>query len=1465
MTAALVAVLFVSSELPAYGALIPQEGEAEAEEEQKEREVFTYPEANVYEGEAEEQPEDSKKESTEECESETLLQAPDLMEEEVPYAEEWEEPVEVGMYYKTYQNPDGSYRTVYTSTPNLYQDEEGEEHPIDNTLIFKGEEVPQPMSLEETGESLDEALEGAGESSDAAPPEDKEPSEDAVSEGVYVNAANSMRIELPAVMEPEEGKGITIENEELCLEMIPEEGDYSHAIAEKNALRYNQVFEDVDVQYTIQDTGVKEDIILNAPTERTSFSYILKKDGITAREENGSILIIPEGEDEPAAVMSAPCMSDAAGSESRELTFQVLEDEEAYRITVTADEEWLGDSARAYPVKIDPNTTILKDELTLITLASDFVYGTYNGTSPVYAGYVSNYGMGKCRLFVISDFLYPEIGIEGDGSVSILSASMYLYQTGKLGNGQLACYVIDQSYGFSGAGSWNALVNLKRHPAGQNSVVSSKVGWQTFDITDAVNGWHEGLYESHGLMLIATDETQGVGTFASECDSNTGIRPYYVINWKYKNEIDPNYSLDQTTLTLRSVIQTDIQGKQNLLGVFADGIATPGSQVVYALTEDAGKYSGIAGAKSRTEYPNSAGFENAFPKGSTRYRQGISNWQTIVPFTDMEPNKVYRLQATAVKDGKTGKAVYSEEFLKYKVTRYDTLPKIADYYGIPLSQLMYDNRVQDMLLVEGNTLLIRNPTKNKNKPYQPAALTDAEKAAIDSQLMGRGLHCEFGFEPVNLNTGNFYMEQEDSSLPDYGDSLSITRSYNSRGADYAGTFGAGFSFAYEEQLTRKDDNTLLYRRGDGSILEFTRQKDGTYVSPAGYEMVLRQIEDGRGEITNPSTEEDAEKAAKGETVFGTYPVYRYALEEKTEGGRTVIRSFDAFGLLTQIEDEKGNRVTLTYGDNSLLKSITSASGSTYGFEWEDGHICAVIRPDGKKLTYTYNEENELIAYTDALGITLRYEYDENHRMTAWYDGNGDRMVLNAYDEQGRVIRQTDGNGGVTVFSYQKGQTTTTDALGNQTIYRYDDRYRTKEIVYPDKTSERYTYTSGNQIASHTDRMGHTTSYTYDGRGNLLTETRFDGVVRTYTYDMDNHLLTQTDYNESVTAYEYDGKGNLTKTVRPDGSSLSYGYNSRNQMSSIKDPEGNTITLSYTGANLTGIRDALGNEAAFTYDVFGNLISMTDSEGNVSRNEYDAEGRKIRETDPLGGKTAYAFDDAGNVLSITDPMGYTTSFTYDANGNPLTAKDPLGNRYTYTYDALNQQLTETLPDGTVLRKEYDTNGNHILETDGEDNAYTYGYDALGNLLTETDPLGHTTVYTYDYRNNQIETRTDALGGVLSLAYDVQGNPIRLTLENGTAVTYTYDALGALTKEENEASGLVSEYAYNKNGSLISRKDNQGKSWTYTYDAVGNLTEQIQPNGGRMTYEYDANGRITKETDALGNVTSQTYDALGHVLS
>lgn len=154
--------------------------------------------------------------------------------------------------------------------------------------------------------------------------------------------------------------------------------------------------------------------------------------------------------------------------------------------------------------------------------------------------------------------------------------------------------------------------------------------------------------------------------------------------------------------------------------------------------------------------------------------------------------------------------------------QYDTFPKIAAYYGVPLADIMKDNRVQDALVIANNTIFVRNP--KTNVPYNPPALTDIDKMRIDGALMGRGLHCEFGFEPVNLNTGNFYMEQQDVSMNELSGEFTITRSYNSKAADKNSLFGRGWSFDYDQSLAQLEDGTILYLRGTEASCSLTGMK-----------------------------------------------------------------------------------------------------------------------------------------------------------------------------------------------------------------------------------------------------------------------------------------------------------------------------------------------------------------------------------------------------------------------------------------------------------------------------------------------------------------------------------------------------------------------------------------------------------------------------------------------------------------
>lgn len=93
-------------------------------------------------------------------------------------------------------------------------------------------------------------------------------------------------------------------------------------------------------------------------------------------------------------------------------------------------------------------------------------------------------------------------------------------------------------------------------------------------------------------------------------------------------------------------------------------------------------------------------------------------------------------------------------------------------------------------------------------------------------------------------------------------------------------------------------------------------------------------------------------------------------------------------------------------------------------------------------SYNYDDAGHLASFVDAVGVTTYY--NDQDLMTAWYDGNGTKIIENTYDDKGRVTKQVDGTGAVSSLSYSDGQTQTTDANGNITTYYYDKQYRHKD-------------------------------------------------------------------------------------------------------------------------------------------------------------------------------------------------------------------------------------------------------------------------------------------------------------------------------------------------------------------------------------------------------------------------------------
>lgn len=79
-----------------------------------------------------------------------------------------------------------------------------------------------------------------------------------------------------------EENGVTIENGKTRIGIIPVDGDYTHSVIKDNAILYNEVYEGADVQYTVLDSSIKEDIVLQQPTDRESYEYELQIPGYQA-------------------------------------------------------------------------------------------------------------------------------------------------------------------------------------------------------------------------------------------------------------------------------------------------------------------------------------------------------------------------------------------------------------------------------------------------------------------------------------------------------------------------------------------------------------------------------------------------------------------------------------------------------------------------------------------------------------------------------------------------------------------------------------------------------------------------------------------------------------------------------------------------------------------------------------------------------------------------------------------------------------------------------------------------------------------------------------------------------------------------------------------------------------------------------------------------------------------------------
>ncbi|WP_154402237.1 SpvB/TcaC N-terminal domain-containing protein [Ornithinimicrobium cavernae] len=522
-------------------------------------------------------------------------------------------------------------------------------------------------------------------------------------------------------------------------------------------------------------------------------------------------------------------------------------------------------------------------------------------------------------------------------------------------------------------------------------------------------------------------------------------------------------------------------------------------------------------------------------------------------------------------------------------------------------------------------------------------------------------------------------------------------------------------------------------------------------------------------------------------------------------------------------------------------------------------------------------------------------------------------------------------------------TSRTDANNNTSHYGYDAFGRVISISIPGSTQDLVTFdyapsapAYGYAIAHHTDQFnpGDTidTITFVDGLGRE-TQTKRDATLHVATgqpgvaarvvsgvveYDALGRVVTEhyptADQQAGLTAYDTTAPDPAAATttvldlwdapneVTEPGDRVTtteYLYEDIGDgtvvfATTTTDPRGRqTTTWTDMREQVLRIDDAPADEVALTswydYNGLGELLSFTDSAGEVTTHSYDMLGRHTTTDTPDGGLVTMAYDDEGKLTSRVSPnlraAEQETTYAYRL-GKLVGIDHPTGTPdVSYTYgdagaDGNGAGRVTRIEDGTrIVDLTYSAGGSVVEQAAqmklhnwdparAEDFTWTtsWSFDGLGRIASMTYPDGERLTYDYDSGGlvREVVGEEDGYEDIIT-GYDEFGDPIwervPRTWEYDYVLNRTYDEFLARrsTTYGNEVS---TEWSYQATTRWLDRQQ--------TISPHRNVTDPAYQEIQDLNYAYDVVGNVQEYRNDLpeplssqfGGATVQTYELDGY---
>ena len=471
-------------------------------------------------------------------------------------------------------------------------------------------------------------------------------------------------------------------------------------------------------------------------------------------------------------------------------------------------------------------------------------------------------------------------------------------------------------------------------------------------------------------MFMLDDSSKYLTLYAHEyyyidgVNGSSGKYPGGYILYYDNPDVATNMDINDFTYNLRPMVKYKYQeGAAYFVALGVDGKAPVDSKVVMNIKDF--KTKEMFAYDNFYNYPNYPDIIDVPNKWTTLE----SNYQTDEFIDGFEKNKVYEIEFIAYKDNQESNKKKTW-FLLYEVKGFDLINNIATFYGVDVKTLIEDNNLNDELITEGNLLFIREPKRNIDKEYKSEDLTLDEKLKIDASLKGRNIQCEYGFEPINFNTGSFLIESVDFSFITNGKTYDFIRTYDSKNSEIISQMGQGQTYNGYSYVVKNNEYAQV-KMFDGKTYLYKKDVNGNYIN-------------------------DINNLYKLEYINDHFELYNN--EERYV--------YDNLGYISKVIDKNNNETSFIYDNRNLIKIIFS-DNKEIKFNYNNENLISKIElPNNKFVSYEYDDNLNLIKFIDELNYITTYNYDNNHNIISWYNKDNILVVENTYDNHKVTYQKT---------------------------------------------------------------------------------------------------------------------------------------------------------------------------------------------------------------------------------------------------------------------------------------------------------------------------------------------------------------------------------------------------------------------------------------------------------------------------